>query len=86
MLLPPSGKGTRFLKLGSDPETDSIPEKATYPILPICSATKPWGEFALARLQSLHDSGSNGVEAKKVASISLVSNLPILNVNQEKDD
>jgi hypothetical protein len=37
----------------------------------------------VARLHNLHDSDSNGVEAKKSASISLVSNLPILDGHQE---
>ena len=42
---------------------------------PICSATKPAFGVVLARLQSRHDSDSNGVDAKNVARTSLVSKL-----------
>lgn len=66
--------GTKFLQLGSEFPTVWMPEKAIYPTSPICSARKPRGVLVLEMLQSLHDSDSNGVDAKNVANISLVSN------------
>jgi len=67
--------GTKVLQLESA-ATISMPGKATYTTPPApCSVTKLRGAKAAAAVHSLHDSDNSGVEARNVASISLVSNL-----------
>jgi hypothetical protein len=73
--------GTKFLQLESELPTIWMPEKAIYPTSPTWFVRKARGVLMLAMLHSLHDSDSNGVDANKLANISLVSNLPINTVN-----
>lgn len=78
--LPALSNGTKFPQPGSKLPAIWMPEKAIYPTSPTTLMTKPRGVVALATSHSLHESGSRGVDAKKAASISLVSNLTCIYV------
>lgn len=67
--------GTKVLQLESA-ATISMPGKAMYTMPPApCSVRKLRGGDVAVVVHSLHDSDNSGVEARNVASISLVSNL-----------